>query len=73
MLDKMLKGEQETVTSKDLKIPIDFDKLMKELSSDDQPNYDKFRNILNTELEKYRNEADFEKFDWQKPAKTLIK
>lgn len=37
------------------------------MQSTDQPDYDAFRNILFTELEKHKNEADFDKFDWQKP------
>lgn len=65
MLQKMLKGEQETFTSKDLNMSIDFDKLIEELGTNDQVDYSKFRNILRTELEKHRNEADFDRFDWQ--------
>lgn len=36
------------------------------LVSGNQIDYDEFRNILKTELEKHRNEPDYDKFDWQK-------
>lgn len=31
----------------------------------DQPDYEAFRNILKTELEKHKNEPNYHKFDWQ--------
>lgn len=31
----------------------------------DLPDYNMFRNILNTELAKYKNESNYDVFDWQ--------
>lgn len=33
----------------------------------EEPDYDDLRNILMTELEKHRNELNYDKFDWQIP------
>lgn len=65
-LEKLLTGDQETESRGSLQTLIDFDKLIKHLASNNLPDYDTFRNVLNTELDKHRNEPDFDKFDWQK-------
>lgn len=31
----------------------------------DQPDYEAFRNLLRTELEKHKDEPNYDKFDWQ--------
>lgn len=31
----------------------------------DQPDYEAFRNVLRTELEKHKDEPNYDKFDWQ--------
>lgn len=31
----------------------------------DRPDYEAFRNLLRKELEKHRNEPNYDKFDWQ--------
>lgn len=43
-----------------------FEHLKTKLETDKQPDYDTFRNILKFELEKYINEPDFDRFEWQK-------
>lgn len=34
----------------------------------EKPDYNELRSILTTEMTKYKNEPDYDKFDWQKPT-----
>lgn len=67
MLEKLLKGDQDSDSFEGAETLTEFKNLARSLNSK-EPDYDanEFRNILQTELEKHRNESDYDKFDWQK-------
>lgn len=66
MLEELSISNQESDATGSVKTLINFKKLIEHLRTKNPPDYEIMRNLFQMELDKHKNESDFDKFDWQK-------